>query len=479
VVVGGGPTGIAALVHARLEGIDAVGLEAGDQPLAAVAGYMEQLVLVSRSTHYEVAGIPLDCRDPDELTREDLLSYYARVLTLARAELRCRARCRALVPHADHVEVVLDGGPPIEAEQVIVAAWYEPRPSPPELAPVDGGPEVRRWLARPSQATGRRVAFVGGGMSAFEQSSAVMMLGQPVHVVARGPLAAFFRGERYQQLVALTGSTIIADGGEIAVDAGGLSWRGTGGGAGRVDCDLVVTCVGSRLAPAIGALLADAGVLDTDPFGRLAAAPTVEELTRTGRARDHADAIAQTMAARPDLWPLLFDGAARIRLAGGALHGGGADAGVVSSILTARLAVEAIAGRSPPPGWQPPLPRAIYDWCGPEPWREPPPFERIAALRPMTVASWTRGTPRLLSEDAAGGLRDAAGGHHKYLLGPLAGNEVAGQVLDAADGTLSIADLAEEAELETAEERADLVRVLCGLFRSNALTWLPPTGAWP
>jgi hypothetical protein len=316
-------------------------------------------------------------------------------------------------------------------------------------------------------------------MSAFEQSSAVMLLGQRVHVVAHGPLGAFFRNERYQRLVAATGSTVVDHATDIAADARGLSWRAPDGAAGRADADLVVACLGTRLAPALGALLVDAGVLDATTLERLASAPTVEELARTGRAHNDAEATALAVEARPDLWRLVFDGAARIRLAGGALHSGGAHAGVIASILTARLAVEAVAGRPRPPGFTPPLPRAILEWCRAEPWRAAPPFERLAALCPLAVASWTRGTPRLLVEDAAGRLTGAEGGGHKYLLGRLAGDPFAAQVLDAADGTVSVAELAAEAELDTADERAHLVRVLCALWRANALTWLPPPGGWP
>ena len=45
IVVGCGPTGIAGLVEARLQGIPAVGLEAGPAPLASLLAYTEGLIL--------------------------------------------------------------------------------------------------------------------------------------------------------------------------------------------------------------------------------------------------------------------------------------------------------------------------------------------------------------------------------------------------------------------------------------------------
>ncbi|MEA2503272.1 MAG: hypothetical protein QOG36_315, partial [Actinomycetota bacterium] len=44
VVVGGGPTGIAALFEARREGIEAVGLEAGPGPTTSIREYLNGLV---------------------------------------------------------------------------------------------------------------------------------------------------------------------------------------------------------------------------------------------------------------------------------------------------------------------------------------------------------------------------------------------------------------------------------------------------
>src|SRR5438094_9666184 len=90
VVVGGGPTGIAALFEARRQGIEAVGLEAGPGPTTSIREYLNGLVLISRPTDYEIAGIPLDTRDPNQLTREEVLHYLRRAINYARLHLRFR-----------------------------------------------------------------------------------------------------------------------------------------------------------------------------------------------------------------------------------------------------------------------------------------------------------------------------------------------------------------------------------------------------
>src|SRR6266849_8786641 len=104
-VVGGGPTGIAALFQAAQEGIEAVGLEAGPGPTTSIREYLNGLVLISRPTDYEIAGIPLDTRDPNQLTREEVLHYLGRVINYGDLDLRFQAPARELVPQDGRVLV--------------------------------------------------------------------------------------------------------------------------------------------------------------------------------------------------------------------------------------------------------------------------------------------------------------------------------------------------------------------------------------
>src|SRR5712671_1053884 len=110
VVVGGGPTGIAALFEARRQGIEAVGLEAGPGPTTSIREYLNGLVLISRPTDYEIAGIPLDTRDPNQLTREEVLHYLGRVINYGGLDLRFHARALAMVPQEGRVLVRTPGG---------------------------------------------------------------------------------------------------------------------------------------------------------------------------------------------------------------------------------------------------------------------------------------------------------------------------------------------------------------------------------
>src|ERR1700730_12479471 len=230
VVVGGGPTGIAALFEARREGIEAVGLEAGPGPTTSIREYLNGLVLISRPTDYEIAGIPLDTRDPNQLTREEVLHYLGRVINYGSLGLRFHAPALELVPQDGRVLVRTPVGDWL-ARDVVVTAWY-PRPRPPaSLADPSSGVEVVETLHDPVAVAGRRPVIVGGGMSAFEHATAVMMHGQPVTIVARHRLPGAFRTPHFETLVRDTGSRIVEGATDLALAEGGLAYR-AGDGAG-------------------------------------------------------------------------------------------------------------------------------------------------------------------------------------------------------------------------------------------------------
>ncbi len=475
-VIGGGPTGLAALFHAARLGLPALALEAGENPLAAVQDHLEGLIFVSPSTHYEVAGLPLDCRDTGEVTREEVLHYYARLVEYGRLDVRARWRCVDLEPGAHgvtlHVETPLGPGR-LVAEDVIVATWYEPQPVPPEYGGGRAGLRVVRGLRNPAEVAGRRTVIIGGGLSAFEHAIAIMLIGRPVTLVARTRLPPFYAGDAFTALVEATGSTLLTEASDIAVGDEGV--RCVVAGAPRLlPCDVVVACLGARLSPGVRQLLAQAGVLTAAELDALASAPRHEQLVRRGLP-------AQGLVARrPDLWRHLFEGVGRIRLAGGALHAGGPDAGVITSIFTATLAVDAVAGRAPPAelALAPPLPAALSTWVGRAMKQLAlPAYELVAPLRPVAVRSWSRSVPRLLGEDPAGQIQAHPDeGPGKYLWGPLRDNSFALEIMRVADGRTSVAELCADAGADSDEARAEVVQALCNLWRRNALSWLPPPG---
>jgi hypothetical protein len=469
VVVGGGPTGIAALFEARREGIEAVGLEAGPGPTTSIREYLNGLVLISRPTDYEIAGIPLDTRDPNQLTREEVLHYLGRVINYGSLDLRFHAPALEVVPRDGRVLVRTPVGDWL-ARDVVVTAWYRRRRPPPSLADPACGVEVIETLHDPVVVAGRRPVIVGGGMSAFEHATAVMMHGQPVTIVARHRLPGAFRTPHFETLVRDTCSRIVEGATDLALAEGGLAYR-AGDGAGFVPCDVLIPCLGHEVDPDVLAMLVAAGVVTAGEVAEAMASPTPDTMIRHGRSVP--DAIQAALAAWPDFRTRLLGGVNGIHLAGGGLHIGGAHSGVRVSINTAVVAVRDIAGH-PPPDYMAtgPLPVALARWVQLPPPEAP--WDLLRAIRPIRIAAWTRTNMAMRSRDSFEAKPQPVAAGSPFLLAPKPEDPRLDQVLAMADGSVSVGGMAERLGIADDRGRRELTRLLRYLWWNNALTWLPP-----
>jgi hypothetical protein len=194
----------------------------------------------------------------------------------------------------------------------------------------------------------------------------------------------------------------------------------------------------------------------------------------------------QVVARWPDLWRQLTRGVNGVHLAGGGLHVGGGGAGVQTSILTARLAVDAMLGRPLPPAVTSPLAAALYrlNTRGTpvseiEAW-----FDRARGWRgrlaadvcPLAVRSWSRCgiKPHTAQEDAGGSLVDRCADTRQpdeYLVAvPHLDRTVVAELLRVSDGTQTVRALAVDAGFDVDQ----LLEWMQALWQHNALTWLPP-----
>jgi thioredoxin reductase len=471
VVIGGGPVGIAALWFAALQGLKALAIEAGPAPLHHIRSYMDGLVMISPAEHYEIPGIPLDCRDAGQLTREDILYYYGRIINLGRLDIRCDCRCISLTSRQDHVEVGVewhDCFGHFKAKDVLVSAWYRPRQL---FAPMEAeraGVRVLPGLKDVLQTSGQRCVVVGGGFSAYEHACALMRAGQAIKVVMRGGLSRSFTSDEVQSLVAATGSELIERVTGVELRRGGLYLTQAGNAARLLACDVIIACVGQIFNAEIGHILRDAGVLTADEMQQLETAVTLDTLVRQKPTVEGCTLIQEAIRMRPDLWLHLFKGRRHIRLIGGALHVGGSQAGVAISIRTARLAVDSIYGHRPSRDFWRPLAACL---AAPSGLDAPPPVDITAHLHPLAVRSWSRGAgQRAVGEDLWGFKTHLDNPLSQYILGPLRLNESAQQILQLSNGEFSVKELAQRTGLDY-----ELFATWCAaLWKSNALSWLPP-----
>lgn len=481
-VIGAGPTGLAALFQAALKGIPAIGIEAGPSPLAALHGHMEGLVYLSPATHWEIAGLPLDCRDPMQCTREDVLYYYTRLINYAGLQVRCGARCAAIRPVAGGgiVEIQTAHGPQeIHADHVLFTAWYERRRMKPAAIAPDTRVEVLHGISSVAQVAGKRVVVFGGGISGFEYAGALMMAGHRVTLLMRGKRREMHHGPAFTRMLEATRSQVIELASSVRVEREGVSFLASAVRT-HVTCDALVYAGGAQLSPSSLGLLVDAGVLSERTAQELSAAPSLEDIQRTAIGWSAAEVERMAVERWPDLWQHLFEGKRNVRLAGGPLHVGASNAGVMVSIASATLAVKAIAGEPPPPALEPPLPRALLRFADiARAAHGDTPRALIESIRPVPVSAWTRGwlhpgvTERASSRTEPLRASERAG---TYLLGGdrTKPDTALLELLALCDGTASIGEIADANGLSRPEDRAPLLGAFRRLFARNALTWIPP-----
>lgn len=483
VVIGAGPTGIAALFFAALEGMSAMGLEAGPMPLSDIHEYPAGLTLLSPAEHYEVAGIPLDCRSADEITREDLLSYYSRLIRFGDINVRCQHRCMGLRRQGDTVVVEVEtphGRGSWSARQVLVTTWFRRRRPP--ISWQRGGLPVISSIGEPSRLTGKRVTIVGGGISAYEQAMALMQLGHQVTVVARADPHRFFGSDAARALVEATESRLLSRAVVAAVGPDGITVASGDAWTETIPSDVVVACLGRELCPETMSMLVSAQVITRGDVASLEAA-------LAGCGQRVAEESKWEVAARwPDFRRQLLQGVANVHLAGGGLHIGGAGAGIQFSILTSRLAVHSMKHGACPPSLDSPLPVALLRlatapglvaeverWCDSVRGYR---YELVAEVCPLAIRAWSRIgiRPPLAVEDATGALRSDGNedGSDRYVLrgrDQLDGAAI-GEIVRVADGIQSVRALARSVGLPPWA----LLRWMNGLWYRNGLSWLPPMG---
>jgi thioredoxin reductase len=462
IVVGCGPTGIAALIEARRRGLVAVGLEAGPAPVASLSGYLNGLVLLSDATHFEVGGLPLDCVDRTALLREEVLSYFARALAHEGLDTRARHRVVALEPdesgvtvraQTPHEEVTL------RARSVLVAAWYGVRPLPRELLDPSGRTAVHQRVGDVATLPGRDLVIVGGGVSAFEHAVAATLAGKRVTVVARGPVARSFRDAAFRQLVATTNVEVFPNARGICTNDGAVEFE-LDGTRYRRACEAVIASIGFEILPDVARMLREIGAIEERELALLGSARGPDGWRRARPTILQEQLIPLLVEERPDLQRLVYRGHRRVHVAGGALHVGGPDAGVATSIRTAEIAIRAMAGVDQPMNEDTALHASLLEWALTS--EDPPPsFEHLAEIRPLVRPPRRSASSHRESKSGFQDLRARSSGG------------APADLVALCDGTRSVAAISALRASSGDAARDSVVAALVEGFRDGTLTWLP------
>ena len=178
-------------------------------------------------------------------------------------------------------------------------------------------------------------------------------------------------------------------------------------------------------------------------------------------------------AAMPPLADALWEGRRGVRFAGTVFHVGGiTGAGIMYSIETAKWAIGAMAGVNdeslPPPAAH--LPTWFLEHLDDAgfPLRGQRWSDHLAAIVPVPVPTWSRGTKVLEGENGIGGPGSPVSRDTRAL--GEAREEALTALRDACYEAVPVAVLGEALELD----RERLLWGLCTLWFNNGLTWLPP-----
>jgi len=466
-VVGCGPTGIAAIFEARVRGVDAIGVEAGDSALDSLVQHLDGLVYASPPDHFEVCGIPLDCSEPGQCTREDVLSYYARLINWGALRIWRSARCVDIRACDGQVAVTIASKGvtrEIIADEVLVTSWYKRRAMRATAHASPDAPPVVTAVRNPIEYAGMRVAVVGGGLSGCEYAAALMRAGAGVSLMLNGARRTIHNAPWFESLRAGTGSVIVEHAQDPRTCSAGLRYDREGRSY-DIPCDVVVYARGAELDEELLAVMQRAGVFDGALVESLRNALNIEDALRLNPGESVESALRWVPGLRPDMWEHLFEAPQGIRLAGGVLHVGGPHAGVVASIATARLAVRAAVG-DPPPAWPRPLATALVDLARVrEDARSAMDWELFLAIRPVRRESWSRGyfdlrvnQPEHIARDTI--CTKAISDDERTVIALANGEQSVFEILHSAAGL--------------ALGAPKVLAALRSLWSHNALTWLPP-----
>jgi thioredoxin reductase (NADPH) len=176
VIVGGGPTGLAAAIYAAREGIDAIVVEAS--ALGGQAGISNQI------DNYP--GFP------DGISGTELAERFIAQARRYGVELLSAVSVTSVKPDAQDLVTVLSAGQQLTSHAVIVAtgSTYRRLDVPGEQSLIGGGVHFCATCDGPFYKDADEVIVIGGGNSALEEGLHLSEFARRVRVLARSDLSA-------------------------------------------------------------------------------------------------------------------------------------------------------------------------------------------------------------------------------------------------------------------------------------------------
>jgi CRP-like cAMP-binding protein/thioredoxin reductase/Pyruvate/2-oxoacid:ferredoxin oxidoreductase delta subunit len=257
VIVGSGPAGLSAAVHAARKGVPHVLLERTDHINDTIYKYQKKkLVMATPDELPRQDGLELAFKQE---SREAVIDSWTKSAAEAKANIRYRAEVTAIKGAIGDFQVVLGNGETITTEHVILAIGVQGNlnqltiPGADAVAPGTQRPMVQYQLDDPDEYTAERIAVIGVGDAGLENALAL---------AANNEIYLINTGDEFPRAKPANRSLILAAIGKDANEAGSINHfpnlkteevkpgqlvlRGADGAAVTIACDRVIARIGAQ-----------------------------------------------------------------------------------------------------------------------------------------------------------------------------------------------------------------------------------------
>ena len=186
IIVGGGPSGLAAAIHAKQQGLDYQVLEQGVL-VNSIYRFPPQMVFFTTPELLEIGGIPF-MSPYEKPTRAESLNYYRKVVDKFDLAISYDETVTSITREGEIFAVETRSSRGVkrarEAKHVILAIGYYDHPVMLGI-PGEDLPHVHHYYSEPHVHYRQRVVVVGGGNSAAEAALELYRAGVNVTLIHR------------------------------------------------------------------------------------------------------------------------------------------------------------------------------------------------------------------------------------------------------------------------------------------------------
>jgi len=184
VIVGAGPSGLAAGIQAKKYGLNYLVLDKGGIT-NAILNFPVQMIFFTTPELLEIGGIPL-VSEREKPTRNEALKYYRKVAGMYQLNVHQYEEVQRIEQVQPHVFRVHTAAARYETRNVTLAIGYYDNPNFMGV-PGEDLPHVSHYYSEPHPFYDRDVVVIGGKNSAAEAALELFRGGARVSLIHRGP----------------------------------------------------------------------------------------------------------------------------------------------------------------------------------------------------------------------------------------------------------------------------------------------------